>query len=155
MGLFITIHCKKCGKKESVSFGHGFMSCSVDGAKITEDNKNLVQEFVPEADRATFAKIARRKNLVADLHHGKEIYGCNDCGTFASETRLVVKDENHNVVYDAMSPKCQKCYKPMDLVKCSIEKSAEFPYLTHVKCELKYCPVCGGEIEIDLGGNLD
>lgn len=155
MGSFITIHCKKCHKKESVSFGHGFMSCSIDGAEITEDNKSLVQEYVPEADHATFAKIACRKNLVADLHDGNGIYRCNDCGTFTSATRLVIKDKNHNVVYDAMPPKCQKCHKPMDLVKCSIENSAEFPYLAYVECELKYCPTCGGEIEISLGGNWD
>lgn len=101
MGSSIEIYCQKCHKRDNIFVGHGFMSASIDGTEITEDNKSFVQGFVPEEDRGIFEEVTRKKYLTADLHNGKEIYKCSSCAVFTDATRLVIRDKNHNVVYDA------------------------------------------------------
>ncbi len=151
MGSSIEIHCQKCHRRDTLHVGHGFMSASIDGTEITEDNRSLVREFVPKADRATFEKIAQSKHLLVDLHNGEEIYKCNNCAILTNATRLVIRDREHNVVYDAMPPKCQKCHKPMELVNYSIKEDAEPPYAYHIECDLRHCLTCGGEIKVSPG----
>lgn len=151
MGSSIEIHCQKCHKRDTLHVGYGFMSSSIDVTEITEDTKSLVQEFVPKADRATFEKIAQQKHLTVDLHNGQEIYKCSNCATLASTTRLVIRDREHNVVYDAMLPKCPKCHRPMELVNYSVKEDTEPPYACHMECDLEHCLACGGEVKVVPG----
>lgn len=151
MGSSIEIHCQKCHKRDTLHVGHGFMSSSIDGTEITEDNKSLVQEFVPKADYATFEKITQRKHLFVDLHNGEEIYKCNNCAVLTNATRLVIRDREHNVVYDAMLPKCPKCHRPMELVNYSVKEDMEPTYAYRIECDLGHCLACGGEVKVVPG----
>lgn len=151
MGSSIEIYCQKCHKRNIMHVGQGFMSASIDGTKITKDNKSLVQEFVPKADRETFEKIVQGKHLTVDLHNGEEIYKCSNCAILTTATRLVVRDREHNVVYDAMPPKCPKCHRPMDLVNYSMEESMEPLYTCHIECDLDHCLACGGKVKVYPG----